>query len=529
MTQSFSPLGALLQIDPMVLDDAKAMDLAAAIVDLATDEGDDLALAQALAMLDDLTARPLSPTNAARAEYYRANAWSGRRLIQSQGWPWISEAIDNELLALRRALNHPGFSGLHRVRQAQIHTNHGNLLNHIGRFVEAVEAWDLAIALVPKMAMAHGNRGIGLTWYAGRLYDPGHGALLAAAARRAFDGALAPDALLDSEGLDGALQTFGEYAVSIDRQIDVQGVEDSFANRQFSLGRSRIEREYRRWCLDKRLFLNPLNDISNDPISAHDVLSLPTLVEIGLGDREDFGPPLAIKHYNLLKQEYVTARYALFEALTLRTVHFSDRGVLLHDTLDFPAFGFAVERAKLAFRTAYSTLDKIGYFLNSYLALGHPERQVSFRNVWFTSTGSKNKPLHSFFIDAGNWPLRGLFWLSKDIFEDAFKSVTTPDARELHDLRNHLEHKFVSVHDHVLSDMALRKRKPTPGLYDIDFDDLTARALRQLKLSRAALIYLSLGVHAEEVRREAERGPGGLSIPMSLYNVRDTDKRRDYW
>lgn len=118
MTQPSSPLGALLQIDPMVLDEAKAMDLAAAIVDLATDEGDDLALVQALAMLDDLAARPVSPTNAARAEYYRANAWSGRRLIQPQGRPWISEAIDNELLALRRALNHPGFSGLHRIRQA---------------------------------------------------------------------------------------------------------------------------------------------------------------------------------------------------------------------------------------------------------------------------------------------------------------------------------------------------------------------------------------------------------------------------
>lgn len=242
----------------MVLDEAKAMDLAAAIVDLATDEGDDLALVQALAMLDDLTARPLSPTNAARAEYYRANAWSGRRLIQPQGWPWISEAIDNELLALRRALNHPGFSGLLRVRQAQIHTNHGNLLNHIGRFVEAVEAWDRAIALVPKMAMAHGNRGIGLAWYAGQLYDPGHGALLAAAARRAFDAALGPDALLESEGLDGALQAFGEYAVSIDRQIDVQAVEDSVANRQFSLGRSRKERDYRRWCLDERRLIGIL-------------------------------------------------------------------------------------------------------------------------------------------------------------------------------------------------------------------------------------------------------------------------------
>jgi len=528
MTEHSGALGDLLQIQHSALGDDEAMNLAAMIVDLASDAGDDTALVQALALLDELAARPLSPSNDARLEYYRANAWSGRRATQVQTWPWVSEAIDNELLALRRALNHPAFAQLHRVQKAQIHTNHGNLLNHIGRFVEAIEAWDHALALVPKMAMANGNRGIGLAWYASRLYDPGHSALLAASARSAFGIALANDALIESEGLEPALKMFGAYATSIDRQMDVQAVEDSVMGRHFPLGRSKSERDYRQWCLTERLFLNPLNDICADPIAAHDVLTLPTLVEVGLG-REDNGPPLAIRYYNLLKQEYVTARYALYEALTSRSVHFSDRGVLLHDTLDFPAFGFAVERAKLAFRTAYAILDKVGYFLNSYLSLGHAERQVSFRNVWFASTSGRNNPLHQCFVDAGNWPLRGLFWLSKDIFDDAFKSVTMPDARELYDLRNHLEHKYVSVHDNVLAEMALSRRKSIPSLYDIGFDDLTARALRQLKLSRASLIYLSLGVHTEEARREAERGADGLKMSMSLYTIRDNDKRRDPW
>ncbi|WP_339928824.1 LA2681 family HEPN domain-containing protein [uncultured Brevundimonas sp.] len=521
-------LDDLLELDLPILDEGESMNLVASIVDLASDEGDDEALSQALALIDQLVTRPLSPPNGARLQYFRANAWSGRRHIQPQGWPWVSEAIDNELLAIRSAVTHAGFIQLHTVQQAQIHTNHGNLLNHIGRFVEAIEAWDQALALVPKMAMANGNRGIGLAWYSGRLYDSGHAALIATAARRSFGFAVADDALIESEGLEPALKTFAEYGASIDRQIDVEAVERTMTGRRFSLGRSKDERAYRQWCLAERLFLSPLNDICADPVAAHDALTLPTLVEVGL-DRQNFGPPLAIRQYNLLKQEYVTARYALYEALTSRHVHFSDRGVLLHDTLDFPAFGFAVERAKLAFRTAYAILDKVGYFLNAYLSLGHPERQVSFRNVWFASPNKKDKELHPFFVDAGNWPLCGLFWLSKDIFDDAFKSVTTTDARELYELRNHLEHKFVSVHDDILEDMALSKRKPTAGLYDIDFTNLTARALRQLKLSRAALIYLSLGVHAEEGRREAQRGPGGLSMPMGLYTFRDADKRREQW
>lgn len=530
MSRQQSPrhLDDFLAVDVSTLSDIEGLELAATIVDLASDMENDAALVRGLEVIDALETRSLTDAAKAQLHYFRANAWSGRRHIQPPGWVWTSEAVNNELLNLRSAIAHPGFPGLSRVQRAQIHTNHGNLLNHIGRFVEALEAWDRALALVPNMSMPNGNRGIGLCCYAGQLYDSGHANLMIAAARRSLGRALAPDALVESLGLDAAFKNFSDYADSIDRQLDVDSVEQAVVRQRFSLGRSRQERSYREWALKERLFLNPLNDVRADPLAGHDILTLPTLVEVGR-DREDFGPPVAIRHFNLLKQEYVTARYALHEALTTLGVHFSDRGVLLHDTLDYPAFGFAVERAKLAFRTAYALLDKIGYFLNGYLNLGHPERQVSFRTVWYAPTKAEGpKPLHPFFVDASNWPFRGLFWLSKDIFDKAFRSVTTPDARDLYVLRNHLEHKFVAVHDDILADMALSKRMPVKGLYDIGFSDLTARALRQLKLSRAALIYLSLGVYTEEVRREAERGPNGLTMDMGLYTVRDGDKRRDW-
>ena len=461
---------------------------------------------------------------AARLHYFRANAWAGKRLAKPQGWRWISEEINSELLCLRQAAAHPDFSQLDKVQRAQIHTNLGNLLNHIGRFVEAVEAWDDAIALVPRMGMANGNRGIGLSYFGSQLYDPGHSAMLGLAARDALRRALAPDAIVDSPGLEPAFASFQRYAEAIDQQLGALKDEDLRSRKLFSLGRSRAERAYRQWCLDHRLFLNPLNDLGADPIAAHDILNLPTLVEEGLG--KDFGPPTAIRHFNVLKQEYVTARYALYEAMSARGVHFSDRGVLLYDTMDFPAFGFAVERAKLAFRAAYALLDKAAYFLNDYFQLGHGERQVSFRNLWFRPKG---KDLHPRFDGTANWPLRGLFWLSKDMFDDAFRSVTRPDARELYELRNHLEHKFVAVHDDILADMAASRRQPSKGLYDIEFSDLTARALRQLKLSRAALIYLSLGVHAEERRRESERDPDRLTMPMMMFTVRDAENRRDWF
>lgn len=517
-------LAACLKIDVKSLDDIEAYTVAACLIDLANEAGDTTALDHAFMVLDDLEQRSLPGPEAARLHYFRANAWAGKRLAKPQGWMWISEEIDSELLCLRQAAAHPGFSQLAKVQRAQIYTNLGNLLNHIGRFVEAVEAWDEAIALVPRMGMANGNRGIGLSYYGGQLYDPSHNAMLGLAAREALQRALEPDAIVDSPGLEPAFASFQRYANAIDHQLGDLKKEDLRSREQFSLGRSRAERGYRQWCLDRHLFLNPLNDLGADPIAAHDILNLPTLVEEGLG--EVLGPPSAIRHFNVLKQEYVTARYALYEAMSARGVHFSDRGVLLYDTMDFPAFGFAVERAKLAFRAAYALLDKTAYFLNDYLRLGHGERQVSFRNLWFRPKG---KDLHPRFDGAANWPFRGLFWLSKDMFDDAFRSVTRPDARELYELRNHLEHKFVAVHDDILADMAASQDQSSKGLYDIGFNDLTARALRQLKLSRAALIYLSLGVHAEERRRETERDPGGLSMPMMMFAVRDTEKRRDWF
>jgi hypothetical protein len=516
-------LEALLKIDARSLDDERAMNLAALLVDSAAEARNSSALDHALAVIGQLEARSLTEARSARLQYFRANVWSARRALAPPGWHWLSAEIDAELLALRSAIASPGFVAWPKIERAQAHTNLGNLLSHIGRFVEAIESWDQATALVPNMAMANGNRGAGFGYYAAHLYDAGQSGVLAVAARRALGFALAPDAIWESAGLEEARTYFAQYAAAIDARMDVEAVTHAVEQQRYSLGRSAKERRYREWALRHRLFLNPLNDVGPNAIAARDILTLPTLTTVGLEGGP--GPPTPIHHFNILKQEYVTARFALHEALTASGVHFSDRDVLLYDTLDQPAVGFAVERAKLAFRSAYALLDKVAYFLNGYLVLGHGERQVSFRNLWFEP---KKKTLHSRFAGAANWPLRGLYWLSKDIFDDAFRSVNTPDARELYELRNHLEHKFVSVHDDFLLELALMRFTPNEYVYHIKLSDLTARALRQLKLSRAALIYFSLGVHAEEKRRNAERGDTSVTFPMTMFTVRDASKRTDW-
>lgn len=59
-------------------------------------------------------------------------------------------------------------------KMAQILTNLGNALDHVGRFVEAVEYWKWALHFLPDFGMATGNLGFGLIHYAKILYDEGH-------------------------------------------------------------------------------------------------------------------------------------------------------------------------------------------------------------------------------------------------------------------------------------------------------------------------------------------------------------------
>jgi tetratricopeptide (TPR) repeat protein len=519
------PLASLMNRKLEGLSESEAMQLIGSIIDVGGDEQSLAALNHADDLLNQFLENNVSDHHACRAHYFRANIWSAKHSISQdrQRWLWTSESIDGEVLELRKALSHPGFADLPPMERAQIYTNLGNVLSHVGRFIEAIEYWDRALADVPRFAMACGNRGLGLGHYAGALYDPGHRGVLMVFACEALAQSCAEDAILDSPDQGNAIDYFAKCMNDILSHYNMREIVEDIDLLNHPMGRGKRERGYRQWCLNNRLFINSLNDIGPNPIAAQDVMTLPSIT---VGIDEGPRPPAVIHYFNLIKQEFCASRYALYEGITSTGVHFSDRGVLLYNTLDYPAFGFAMERMKMAFRGAYAVFDKVAFLLNAYLDLGHPIRQVNFRNVWFKK--GKEKKVHPIIDGLENWPLRGLFWLSKDIFENDFRGVTEPDARELYELRNHLEHKFVSVHDDVFRVISPHiTRTPEVGMFDISVDDLVAKTLRQLKLARAAIIYMSLGIHAEERQRTAEHNGDKISVPMILDTWEDEWKRRD--
>jgi hypothetical protein len=517
-------LKAILELQTLAgLEVGNAFQALGSLIDYADDHAAPDLAQRALGFADQLQAGNLNDERLALLDYFRANAWAclytKRRDDRGAVWSWDQPELQAQIFHLRRALRSAGFNALHPIRRCQILTNLANQFDAVGRFVEAQEYWTRALAIEPNFWMARGNRGRGLMYYANALYDPGHEGVLAQHAHGDLLGALVAVDGHPEFGDPSVPPMFASAAASIGRAYDLEAIETSYDADSPPLEEAG-EAGYRRWCLDHRLFLNPLNDVLARPIAASDVLGLPTFTT------SVDEPPIVIGFFNQLKQEFVSARWLYYSGQHAGEPHASDREVLLYNTLDYATYGFAVEQVKLSFRMAYSIFDKIAYFLNRYLKLGIPLTSVSFRSVWRTKNGERVRDL---FEASENWPLRGLFWISKDLYEPGVRAVAEPDAEALAELRNHLEHKYVKVHEMGLPRPRENSDRKDPFFDDLAYaitrSDLERKAQRILKLARSALIYLSLGMHREERQRAAKASKDTLKMPMILDVIPDDWKR----
>ncbi|NKJ02576.1 hypothetical protein FHW92_004683 [Novosphingobium sp. SG707] len=428
------------------LDDDAALNHIGTLIDASRDAGFARGADRAIYLLDEFAKRDLNVQHGAVLEYYRSNAWAVKEEASGirGSWAWEHPEREQQILALSRAAAHPGFVELDLMRRCQILTNRANQLIVMGRFIDAIEGWDAALRIIPKFAMAQANRGYGLKHYAGMLDDDRERAILLLHAHDGLIAATAADAVHDSIYTDALAQQFAEEAKTYAAAGDLDRIRELQDFGVPPLGRSKVEQKYRQWCLDHRLFLNPLNDLGSHARAACDDLVLPPISERFDERPGVVTPPPVIGFFNQMKQEYVSARFMLYEGLSDTNLHFSDRRVRLFDTLDYPMHSLATERVRTAYRIAYSLLDKVAFLVDHYWKLGKVANRINFKNVWMI----EGKPrLLGRLKDYPNWPLRGLFWLSKELFDDQLKRTTGPDARELHDIRNALEHKFLQVHE----------------------------------------------------------------------------------
>lgn len=508
----------LMTVDLAAFDEDAALDLVGSLIDMAADSARPDSTDRAFEFLDQLAARPLRPDSQATLHYFRANAWHNRAAEQGtlQTWAWEQPALQEEILELRRAVRHAGFGDLPRIRQWQIRTNLGSKLSIVGRTIEAIEQWDGVLAEEPRFGKAAGNRGQAFLNYARGIEDTGHVGALLTEAHASLSRAIAPGTMHEAD-MERVVALYQSGIADIESYLAVEEAR-AVISREFPLGASPEEVDYRQWCLRERLFLNPLNDMGALSIAARDILLLPGVSE----SSPSALPPPVFGFFNQMKQEFVSARYTLYAGQNATEPHYSDKDVKLINTLDYPAYGLAAERVRMAFRAAYSIMDKVAFFLNAY-TFGHSDlHRVSFRSVWYDGLDRK-KGLIARLGQHPNHAMRGLFWLSKDFYEEEFKKVMDPDAEQMAFLRNQLEHRYLQLHD-----MGAGQDESGSAQPDLRFSlarhDFNARTLRLFRYARAALIYLCMSVRSEERMREPPAG-AGLTMPMVMDTWEDDWKR----
>lgn len=487
-----------------------SLDELALAIDAATDAGDAELLRQLAVECESLLSNA-EGEDRVLLRYFQSNSFSG--IIESmrgdadyhQNWEQ-PDGIRN-ILALRQAIREPAFQSIDPCRRCQIRTNLANRLDALGRPVAANEHRHKVLQQAPGLAKALVGQAKGLIGLARMIYDEGQKPFLLAAARDRFDAALDENASWESGDRESIAPGLKAQRERIDKMLSQGDYDKEFDRNRWSLGTTKDERAYRRWCLHERLFLNPLNEAYTDSVAATDVLHLPSHTY------KISETPRFPAYYNLMKQEYVSARYRLYRAIHGDEPEFAMRDTHLLDSGEGQVLGHLTEELRAAFRSAYSIFDKIGLFLNDYFQIGMRPRQVNFRSVWTEQQNSAVCEIRLMFKDQRNLPLRGLYALSKDLYDEAFAEVAEPDAADLAQLRHQAEHRFLSFQEYEYGEGTEIHRL-------IPIDDFEKKALRLLKLAREALIYVSLAMHAQEALREEAQEGNEKVLGMPIYPQR---------
>lgn len=254
------------------LDDAQALHLVGNLTDLSLDLQRRGGLERAVSLSEELQRRSLSDEDRAISHYFLGNAWGNLRSLSGRKRDaWEQPELEREIFWHRMALREEAtFYSLPERRAAQMLTNLGNTMSEVGRPVEAIDCWDRALRRPDGFPMAHGARGYGLYRYASFIHDVGHQDLMLKLAHSDLREALRPERQRCIEGKAG--EVFAWARARIESYLTEEYLRADPALENFSIGDSEEEIAYRRWCLNKRLFLNPLNDLGPHPVAAADVM-----------------------------------------------------------------------------------------------------------------------------------------------------------------------------------------------------------------------------------------------------------------
>ena len=371
---------------------------------------------------------------------------------------------------------------------AQCAVNLANSYDTIGRGIEAVRTYDLALAREPQFAMARGNRGIALLHFSRSA--GAHSATVQAEAYWDLRAALDQEVNIGSAS---AVQSFRKYYERF----------KSAPSRELR-ALPHLSDPYAAWVQGRELFLHPAPRCVNDKTETWDPIFFKGIVR-PIAKVTELVPD-EVGAFDVLKNEFATARWLAWIATsetTLSTMLLTAGSRTRYfDTLDYACYDLASGIARQAFQAGNNLLDKIASFICLYLEIRRP--RPYFRGWWRKDPTSKSDfSIHPLVeAELGAKPHNSGFWALTDLTAD-FEEGGCYWA--LQQLRHAATHRMLSLHE-------FGSPPSSPLLVHANWGHFEDMLLDQLRVARAALIYLVQAVDAREARVKTGEFAGPLPL-----------------
>jgi tetratricopeptide (TPR) repeat protein len=365
--------------------------------------------------------------------------------------------------------------------------NLGNVLDYLGRYLEALECYDKAILLNPRYYNAWGNRGIACRSLALKCQDKCTKNCLAknGTIHLGIELSLFPDFKIDQKTKDNVRDLLSKNNVSIDLDsylVDFIPQKRVLLDQKFSYPHKNNEdfkSFYVNFCEQNQLFLNLLFDCKDHKCINKDLINIKfhTLVNDNRRAYE-----ISTRWQSLI-DNFKTARFYLALAQFKHPdFDFSDK---VRDDSDYSMNYLAnVEMLKNSFLISMSIFDKIAFFLNEYENLDIEDGKVAFwgSNSIFTVKKS--------LINDNNWQidLMALAGIKNEL--------DTGDFKRLLEVRHYLTHRYFVLHDPDVK--SAEHQLKDNDQYHMEVDEFFNRTIFTLRIVRNALFSLSFFVASKE-------------------------------
>jgi len=292
--------------------------------------------------------------------YCLANGLSAQADLDATAYPeWYLETSDIRRRA-RRLYQLAGSEQSTPIEiRAQSYTNLGNSLLRAYRFVEAYDCYSRALKCDSTNGVALTGAARVLLWLS-RVGTGDSQVLLAVAARYLSKAKENPERIRELAGE----QTYRKLSELLETNIPAGELPDlSDAS------------EYQQFVAKHRLSLSPTIEGLDLTMSLWDSLRIHKITErVDAGS----GVPQLFGMFNVLKSEYLAARYFAYSALN-ESIPESGK---YSDTLDYACYGIKPSMLTLAQRGCLDLLDKVAVAASEYLRLPSSPSRISFTNRW---------------------------------------------------------------------------------------------------------------------------------------------------